>query len=105
MNLRYTVCFIYSRTPFLEDPSPLFYKSQSQISSLKSAIYDKARSEKVRNPKKKTRGRRDADSDDDDSTDDEAGAMTEDESLLSMLRDDDDLQEDPEGGLSSLWPE
>ncbi len=40
-----------------------------EISSLKSAIYDKARSEKVRNPKKKTRGRRDADSDDDDSTD------------------------------------
>ena len=36
-------------------------------------IYDKARSEKVRNPKKKVRGRdagrRDADSDDDDSTD------------------------------------
>ena len=46
-----------------------------EISSLKSAIYDKARSEKVRNPKKKIRGRdagrRDADSDDDDSTDDE----------------------------------
>ena len=44
-----------------------------EISSLKSAIYDKARSEKVRNPKKKVRGRyagrRDADSDDDDSTD------------------------------------
>ena len=32
-----------------------------EISSLKSAIYDKARSEKkVRNPKKKIRGRRDA---------------------------------------------
>ena len=44
-----------------------------EISSLKSAIYDKARSEKVRNPKKKIRGRRDAgrpdDSDDGDSTD------------------------------------
>ena len=40
-----------------------------EISSLKSAIYDKARSEKVRNPKKKIRGRRDADSDDSDSTD------------------------------------
>ena len=40
-----------------------------EISSLKSAIFDKARSEKVRNPKKKVRGRRDADSDDDDSTD------------------------------------
>ena len=44
-----------------------------EISSLKSAIYDKARSEKVRTPKKKIRGRRDAgrpdDSDDGDSTD------------------------------------
>ena len=39
-----------------------------EISSLKSAIYDKARSEKVRNPKKKIRGRREADTDD-DSTD------------------------------------
>ena len=37
-----------------------------EISSLKSAIYDKARSEKVRNPKKKIRGRND---DSDDSTD------------------------------------
>ena len=37
-----------------------------EISSLKSAIYDKARSEKVRNPKKKIRGR---DDDSDDSTD------------------------------------
>ena len=34
-----------------------------EISSLKSAIYDKARTEKVRNPKKKIRGRND-DSDD-----------------------------------------
>ena len=40
-----------------------------EISSLKSAIYDKARSEKVRNPKKKIRGRRDADSDASTSTD------------------------------------
>ena len=37
-----------------------------EISSLKSAIYDKARSEKVRNKKKKIRGRND---DSDDSTD------------------------------------
>ena len=37
-----------------------------EISSLKSAIYDKARSDKVRNPKKKIRGRND---DSDDSTD------------------------------------
>ena len=37
-----------------------------EISSLKSAIYDKARSEKVRNPKNKIRGRND---DSDDSTD------------------------------------
>ena len=46
-----------------------------EISSLKSAIYDKARSDKVRNPKKKIRGRdagrRDAGrpDDSDDSTD------------------------------------
>ena len=41
-----------------------------EISSLKSAIFDKARSEKVRNPKKKIRGRRDAGrpDDSDDST-------------------------------------
>ena len=52
-----------------------------EISSLKSAIFDKARSEKVRNPKKKVRGRdagrRDADSDDDDSTDEEKPARPE----------------------------
>ena len=41
-----------------------------EISSLKSAIYDKARSEKkVRNPKKKIRSRDDDSDDSDDSTD------------------------------------
>ena len=50
----------------INELSELLAHVLDEISSLKSAIYDKARSEKVRNPKKKIRGR---DDDSDDSTD------------------------------------
>ena len=68
-------CFptLYGRCPLDDLAREVSPSPPGGISSPKTRavppIYDKARSEKVRNPKKKIRGRRDADSDDSDSTD------------------------------------